>query len=310
MRIALIKDITEFWSIYKPELEKYGAEVVLLDIYKQEDYNKLFEENWDGLIWRAKHDPYIRDLAKRIIYFFNRELKIKTFPDWKSYWYYDDKVAQTMIFKKFGIPTPKNNVFFNKEEAFTFAEKTEYPIVSKASSGAGSANVRLIKNRRQAKTLIKKAFGKGIKTFFAEDLQRKYVYFQEFLKYNSIDYRVVCYKNERVAGYARIANKDGFASGSGIYNLEEPPADLIEFVYNTHVKLGNKLVMAYDVMKNNNNKWVITEMSVVYADLETWSGDSPTPTYTINNNTFTLIEKKENDHKYFMNLLAREWEII
>jgi hypothetical protein len=52
-------------------------------------------------------------------------------------------------------------------------------------------------------------------------------------------------------------------------------------------------------------------MSVVYADLNTWSGDSPTPTYAIDSNgVFERVKNKENDHKYFMNLLARDWEII
>ena len=66
-KIALIKDITKFWTVYRTELEKHGLEVVLLDVFKQKDQERLLEEEWDGFIWRAKHDPYIRNLAKKLI---------------------------------------------------------------------------------------------------------------------------------------------------------------------------------------------------------------------------------------------------
>jgi glutathione synthase/RimK-type ligase-like ATP-grasp enzyme len=308
MKIALVKDINRFWTIYGPELEKRGAKVVYLDVFKSAELSRLLEEDWDGFIWRAKHDPFIRTLAKRLIYLFDAELGIKTFPSWNSYWHYDDKVAQAFLLKKHGINTPKNYVFYDKEEALDFAARCEYPIVFKSAHGSGSANVWLVKNKSQAVKLIKRAFGKGIKTFFKEDLLRKYVYFQEFLKDNAYDYRAVCYADERIASFKRIANKDGFASGSGVYDFDEPPKDLLEFVKSAHEKLGNPLTMAYDVMKDNSGNWAVTEISSVFADLNSWSGDSPTPTYAIEKDgSFRKIERKENDHLYFVDLLARKW---
>ena len=310
MKIALVKDVNKFWTIYGPELEKRGADVHYIDIFKSADRNRLLDENWDGFIWRAKHDPFIRNLAKRFIYFFDVELKVKTFPSWDAYWHYDDKVAQAFVFQKYKINSPRNYVFYDKEEALEFANRTEYPVVFKSAHGSGSANVWLVKKKSQAVKLIKQAFGKGIKTFFTEDILRKYVYFQEFLKDNSYDYRVVCYSDERIAAFTRIANKDGFASGSGKYSFDEPPMDLLLFVREVHRKLGDKLTMAYDVMKDNSGNWAITEMSVVYADLNSWTGDSPTPTYSIEKDgSLKRIENKENDHIYFIDLLARKWGI-
>jgi len=308
-RVALVRDITKLWTVYKPELEKNNIDVVTLDIFNTKDRKKLFEENWDGFIWRAKHDPPIRNLAKRIIYLFDKELKVKTFPGWDSYWLYDDKIAQSFLLEKHNINTPQTFIFFKREEALDFITKrTDFPIVYKSSSGAGSSNVGLLKNKFQAKQFVKKAFGKGIDTFFKEDPIKKYVYFQEYLRNNSGDYRFMCYRNERIAGYFRENSKEGFASGSGKYNFNDPPNDLLTFVYDAHKKLGSKLVMSYDILKNNEDEWVITEMSVVFADLDTWSGDSPTPTYKIDKNgTFNRVDNKENDHKYFIDLLLRDW---
>ncbi len=309
-RIALVKDITQLWTVYKPELEKNNIEVVTFDIFNSADRKRLFEENWDGFIWRAKHDPHIRNLAKRIIYLFDEELKVKTYPSWDSYWLYDDKIAQSFLLEKHKINIPKTFIFFNKEEALEFvANRKEFPIVYKSSSGAGSSNVGLLKNKFQAKQFVKKAFGKkGVETFYREDPIKRYVYFQEYLWNNTGDFRFKCYKNERIAGFFRENNKEGFASGSGKFNFDDLPEDLLAFVYNAHKKLGSKLLMSYDILKNNESEWVITEMSVVFSDLNAWSGDSPTPTYSITSDgLFKKIIDKENDHKYFIDLLLRDW---
>ena len=108
----LIKDITKFWTVYKPELEKYGVEVILLDIFQWNDQKRLLNEDWDGFIWRAKHDPKFRDLAKRFISLLDRSEGIKTFPSWDTYWHYDDKVAQLFLFKNLNIPSPKVSIIF------------------------------------------------------------------------------------------------------------------------------------------------------------------------------------------------------
>lgn len=308
-RIAFVKDVTGLWTIWAPIFEKKGYDVVSLDIYFKPDQDKLLHEKWDAFIWRAKHDPKSRDLAKKIISLFDKKFEIKTFPSFDDYWHYDDKVAQSFLFKKLNISTPKTFVFYNMEESLDFiTNKTEYPIVYKASTGAGSSNVGLLKNKLQAKRYIKKVFGKGIKTFFKEDLQRGYVYFQEYLKNNDGDYRIVCYSNKRISGFYRH-NRDNakFASGSGNFNFTPLPEDLLDFTYKVHQKLGSKPVMSYDILKDNSNNWVITEISVVFGDINIWDVYRKAPTYKIENNKFKRLDENDKDHEYFINLLLKEW---
>ena len=307
-RLALVKDVTDFWKVYEPMFKEYSIDVVTLDIFNYEDQQRILNEEWDGFIWRPKHDPHIRNLAKRFIYFFDQELKIKTFPSWNSYWHYDDKIAQYQLFTRFNIPTPKTNIFFNKEEAIEFVSNIGFPLVYKASTGAGSSNVGLLKNKSQAKRYIKKAFGKGIETFFKEDLQRGYVYFQEYLKNNDGDYRIVCYGNERISGFFRY-NRDNakFASGSGKFNFNPLPEDLLEFTYKVHQQLGSKPVMSYDILKDNSNNWVITEISVVFGDINIWDVYRKAPTYKIENNYFKRLDENNKDHEYFIDLLLKKW---
>lgn len=308
-RIALIKDITKFWIIYKSELEKHGFDVVLLDVFKKYDYDRLLNEEWDAFIWRAKHDPQIRTLAKRLVYFFEHELKIKTFPSWSSYWHYDDKIAQHQIFSKFKVPIPNTNIFFDKDEALNFVtNQTNYPIVYKSSSGAGSSNVGLLKNSLLAKLYVKRAFGKGIETFFREDLHRGYVYFQEYLKNNDGDYRIVCFGEQRIFGFFRVNRpNERFASGSGLIEYRSIPNNLLEFVYSVHKKLNFPTVMSYDIMKDNEDKWVVGEMSAIYGDLNSTEMYEKSHHYFVKNNQFVEHKITDDIQQYFISSLLKNW---
>ena len=237
-RLALIKDVTNFWKIYEPILRENSIDVVTLDIFSYNDQQRLLNEKWDGFIWRAKHDPKFRDLAKRFISLFDKTLGIKTFPSWNDYWHYDDKIAQSFLFQKLKIHSPNTFIFYDKNEALDFvSNKAQFPIIFKSSSGAGSSNVGMLKSIQQAKRYIKKAFGKGIETFFKEDLQRNYVYFQEYLKNNDGDYRVICLGDKRIIGFYRENSpSEKFASGSGLISYKKLPNDLLQFVSRVHRK--------------------------------------------------------------------------
>jgi biotin carboxylase len=234
---------------------------------------------------------------------------MKIFPALNDYWHYDDKMAQSFIFQKLEIPTPKTFVFYNKLEALNFIKTLQdFPIIYKASSGAGSSNVGLLNNKWKAKRYIKKAFGKGIETFFKEDLQRHYVYFQEFLKNNEGDFRIVCYGKDRMFGFFR-RNKPSqkFASGSGIIDYGNIPEDILLLVYNTHKKLNYPTVMSYDILKDNEGRWVIGEMSVIFGDLKSKVIYEKSPHYLYSDNKFEKIENPDDIQMFFIKSLLNEW---
>jgi len=308
-RLALVKDVTDFWKIYEPIFAKNAIEVVTLDIFKLDDQQRILNEKWDGFFWRAKHDPKYRDLAKRFFSLFDVQKDVKTFPAHNDYWYYDDKVAQSFLFKKLNIPTPNTFVFYNKEEALSFvSQRLEYPIIYKASSGAGSSNVGLLKNKSQAKRYIKKAFGKGIETFFKEDLQRHYVYFQEYLKNNDGDYRIVSFGGDRMFGFFR-GNKPNqkFASGSGIIDYGEIPAEILKLVYDSCKKLNMPSWMSFDIMKDNEDKWVIGEISVINGDLKSKDIYDMARHYSIINDEIVATPKPNDIQEYFITSLLKKW---
>jgi len=308
-RLALIKDNTSFWKIYEPMFKEHSADVVTLDIFSYEDQQRLLNEEWDGVFWRAKHDPKYRDLAKRFISLFDKIQGSKTFPSFNDYWYYDDKMAQSFLFQKLNIPTPNTFVFYHKDEALDFIQsKTKYPLIFKSPSGAGSANVGLLKSKLQAKRYINKAFGKGIETSSREELQRHYVYFQEYLRDNCGDFRIICYGKNRISGFFRENRPNAkFASGSGLFDLGDVPTDVLKFAYMVQKKLNFPTVMSYDIMKDNEDNWVVGEISSIFGDLNTLSIYDKAMHYQVLNNQFIKQENFVDDSQYFIDSLIKEW---
>ncbi len=309
-KIALVKDKMRFWQIYERILRRYSFQVCLLDIWRKSEQDRLFSENFDSFIWRAKHDPVIKNLAKRFIYFFGQEFKIPTYPDWRSYWHYDDKIAQYYLFTRHHIPTPKTYIFFNQDEAVAFAQQTRYPLVYKCAHGAGSSNVGLLEDPKTAMKYIRRVFNKGIKTYFKNEVQKGYVYFQEFLGDNQGDYRIVCYGNRVIYGFFRPnRDKSPFASGSGLFDTSEIPVEVLDLGARANEQM-NFEVMSYDILRDYEGKWLVTEMSVIYGDLSSPIYKAANGYYRDKNSLWQKIGIGKDRHEEFIRHLLTSWNWI
>ena len=291
--VAIVKDKTEYYPVFKKVFQEYGFKVRLYDVWEENQLDTLLSDSFDAFVWRAKHDPPIRSMARRFIHLFDQEFKLPTYPNWHSYWHYDDKIAQSILFKKHHIPAPRTNVFVNKDKALKFAKLTDYPLIYKCAHGAGSSNVGMLSTARQAKRYINKAFKRGIATNFKEDRQKDYVYFQEFLSNNSGDYRLVCYGDKMIHGFFRENRPHSFfASGSGRFQVLDLDESMMNFIVDVNKKLLND-IMSYDLIRGHNDEWVITEMSVVYGDL-TNDIYNQTPVYKKENGAWIKMDMPEN----------------
>ena len=92
---------------------------------------------------------------------------VKVFPDFRTNWHFDDKLGQKYLLEALGIPLVPTHVFYDKKTALEWASKTTFPKVFKLRGGAGSANVKLARTKKEAVKLIRKAFGKGFSNYDA-----------------------------------------------------------------------------------------------------------------------------------------------
>jgi glutathione synthase/RimK-type ligase-like ATP-grasp enzyme len=253
-------------------------------------------------MWHHHHGNYKDVLfARQLLYSLEISGK-KVFPGFDTCWHFDDKVGQKYLLESIGAPFVPTYIFYTRQEALDWVQKTSFPKVFKLRGGAGSANVRLVGTRGAARKLIDRAFGKGFspfngwralgerirkyrsgqgslagtckgvaRLFFPTEYARMhgrekgYVYFQDFIANNSFDARVVVI-GDKAFGFKRMVRTNDFrASGSGniVYDKKEQDERCVAIAFAVNEKLKSQCI-AYDFVFDEKNTPLIIEISYGY----------------------------------------------
>jgi glutathione synthase/RimK-type ligase-like ATP-grasp enzyme len=256
----------------------------------------------DALMWHhSQNNPKDLLIAKQLLFALEHSGKV-VFPDFKTTWHFDDKVAQKYLLELMQCPIPQNFVFYEKEAAINWAKDTCYPIVFKLRGGAGSFNVKLVRSFNEAKRIINKAFNNGfsnydsfsalkeelgqwkkgkshkmnvlkafVRVFFPPEFSKVagrevgYVYFQEFVANNDSDIRVIVIGDKAFAIRRNVRENDFRASGSGNieYSKKHFDSETIKSAFDIAERLKAQCV-AFDFVYKDGKPLVI-EISYGYA---------------------------------------------
>jgi len=246
---------------------------------------------YDGVLWHwdlSDFQHYI--IAKEFFQIVDIFLKMPVFPNYKTVWYYDDKIAQDLLLSALDINKPRSWIFFNKREAIKWVEKIEFPIVFKLRKGSGSQNVKLIEDKHSAKRMISRMFGKGIKPqlvtlkiarekkilsrikekgiinsikYFISSAkfpkEKGYVFFQEFIPNCDRDYRIIVLNKEIAYGFIRFTRKNDFrASGSGKFLIDHTQIDIN--MVKTSFEIADKMdlqIICLDFIKSQDEIYLL-----------------------------------------------------
>lgn len=268
--------------------------------------NNIIKELKDcrALLWHWQHYVPKDVLVARQIISAVETIGLKVFPNMQTCWHFDDKIAQKYLLEAVNAPLVPTFVFYELGEALKWIDTTQFPKVFKLRRGAGSVNVRLITNRRKAKSLARKSFKNGFrptrKLFCDANKQirdmrsreglfptlrkipgalrrinkvnkrlgreRGYFYIQEFMPDNKYDTRITVI-GQRAFGFTRNVRPNDFrASGSGIisYSLDRINPRCIEIAFEVTRKIGAQS-LAFDFVQSSDGKPRITEISYVFA---------------------------------------------
>ncbi len=256
MKLAIHNSKNSFSSDWIKYCERKKIPFKIVSCYDDDIISQL--SDCDGLLWHFSHNSAKDFLfAKELLYSIQASGK-KVFPDFNTAWHFDDKVAQKYLFESVNARAVPAYVFYDKQSALSWINKTTFPKVFKLRKGAGSQNVLLARDKAKAIELTNRAFGKGFaqydsfsnlkerwrkyrlgKTDIKDVLrgvarlayttefnkiagrEKGYIYFQDFIADNKFDIRVIVIDDKAFAIKRLIRENDFRASGSGFITFEK-----------------------------------------------------------------------------------------
>jgi glutathione synthase/RimK-type ligase-like ATP-grasp enzyme len=296
MKIGIHHHQGSFSNRWIKYCEKKGISYKIVDCYKSDIIQQL--NDCDAFMWHFYHaSPKDYLFAKQLLYSVQTSGK-KVFPDFNTVWHFDDKVGQKYLLESVNAPLVPSYVFYSQQDAVEWADSTSFPKVFKLRGGAGSVNVKLVKNKKMAVRLINKAFGLGFKHDSLVDLkdlfriyklgkgsllslvkgflrlfissqfakvhgkEKGYIYFQDFVPDNNSDTRIIVIGNKAFAIKRLVRNNDFRASGSGsiLYSKNEFDERCVKVAFELTEKLKAQCI-AYDFVFDENNTPLIVEIS-------------------------------------------------
>ena len=296
MKIAIHHRKGSFSDRWISYCEENNIDYKLVNAYDSDIVTQVADCNF--FMWHFHQSDY-RDtqFAKALI--LSLEAKgIRCFPNSHTCWYFDNKIWEKYLLEAIDAPLVPSYIFYTKEEALKWVTTTDFPKVFKLKGGASASNVRLVQTRRKAEKLINQCFGKGFSQYrWKECLKEEwrkykegkvglrnvlrplyyalkpypteyshyhqkeigYAYFQDYIKDNDSDLRVVII-GDKAIGEKRYVRKDDFrASGSGKFEYVKLREDVLQIAFSTAKRLHLQSV-AFDFIFCDNEP-LIVEMS-------------------------------------------------
>jgi glutathione synthase/RimK-type ligase-like ATP-grasp enzyme len=280
-----------------------GIGFIRVNIYSSEIIDTLLKHKVKILLAHLSQEDYKTNLISRSILLSIEKGGIKVFPDFNTYWHFDDKISEKYLFEVLGIPHAPTHVFYDKAEASEWLSKAGFPLVFKLRGGAGSQNVFLLNDIKEANHYLQLMFTRGMKPVRSafHDLKNKihqhktkkdwsvairrlpdtikniinmnsemprekgYFLVQDYLSGNTFDTRITVIGSKAFAFRRYNRPNDFKASGSG--NIDYTPHSffkpLIALAFESAKKIGSQSI-AFDMIFDKDKKPCILEMSYIF----------------------------------------------
>jgi len=300
--IAIHRQVTAFSRPWAELAKARGLDVAIVDAHAADFLEQI--RDYRAFLWHLNHVEREDVLHGPAIVRAAEEAGVSAFPNAATAACFDDKLVQARLFAAAGVPVPRTWIFTRAHEAEAFVDEAIYPLVFKLRRGAGSANVRKVDNRAQARRLIARMFGTGMnadaglrslastgvkqwqsgqdrRTLVAKtiraggrilrkrlhpDFERGYALFQEFIPDCDRDVRVTVIGDRAFTYERRVRANDFRASGSGLLLHLQPSAIPMDMV-ELAFSLSRRWgfqSMAYDFIRGPDGAPRLVEMCYVF----------------------------------------------
>jgi len=261
MRIAILIDNKPESSLkWEIACQKRSIDYIVINMLRNDWLIKLEEYKPAFCVSRPPGDiQQNKSVFDQKLFFIEKYTAYHVFPSYNETVIYENKATLAYFLEVNRIPHPKTIVSYSYTEALELVNKEKFPLVAKTLIGAAGSGVKIINNKKEAESYIKKAFSVGIKRRYGpnrktgtpiswivksiksprylfeklnqykerdEDIQKYVVLLQQYVPH---DYEWRCVRiGESYFAYKklRIGAK---ASGSKRFEYGAPPFKLLDF---------------------------------------------------------------------------------
>lgn len=279
MKLGIIKDLSKTSMNYVRACEDLGIEYKIINIMESNWIDSINKSKCDGLLVApncTKSDWEV--MYNERMYFINQNMGFKIYPSYEELFLYENKRNMAYWLEINNIPSAKTWVFYDKNEAINFASNHEnYPIIFKPNVGSAAQGIKIIKNKKQAISLINKIFTKWkfynrgytkwtksryiISYPNMDDKQYNNILFQEKINVKH-EWRGVKI-GESYFAHKKLSDEKGFHSGSGKANYDNPPLEVMDFIKYA-CDIGKFQSMNVDFFESHDGNYYVNELQTIF----------------------------------------------
>lgn len=299
MKVTILRnedpDSSKKWEI---SCTKANINFEVIDLTSWDWYEQIKQSDSDIFLLKPPGETNkFKQLYDERLYVVSYVMKKFVFPSFKEVYIYENKRMLSAFLKGASIPMPVTHVFYNKGEAFAFAERASIPIVGKTNIGASGTGVKIFHSRNELKRYIRKAFGQGIKrrlgpnrntgnlkswskkafaspSYFSKklkkyieiykDSQKGFVLLQEYTPHD-YEWRIVKI-GESWFGHQKVKRGEK-ASGTKGIDYVAPPIPLLDFCKGV-CDLHGFTSMAIDIFEHPTKGYVVNELQTIFGHVQ------------------------------------------
>ena len=264
-RVGLVRDRREYpyWTKFERFLKNNQ---IPFEYYTVHNSNWVAAaEKFDVILWATEEaTSYNVEESRRKVYILEQLLGKTCFPSFDTLMWNEDKITQYELLKIYKLPIIDTFISHDLNEIRNLTSEFSYPLVTKLSTGAGSVAVELIKNGKQARTIIKDIFSvDGRKTYWPYFRQKDYVYFQKFQPNEGYDLRIIVIGNNVLGYYRDVPGGEYRASGMNTVRFGAIPEAAARLAREV-ARAFNEVVVAVDMLKSPlDGKFYIIELGAM-----------------------------------------------
>lgn len=263
LRFGIVRNAAQYHSHYVKACLEMGVPFRVIDLYAADWLERVEASGCDALLlWPDAVLSIWSTMIKDRVEVLERELGYPVVPSSREVWMYEDKRRMAYWLAANRVPHPRTWVFYDRDEAHGFADSCELPVVFKTSFGASASGVRIVASRRALRSLVRRAFGRGITPGGTDWRDRQWgsLILQEYLP-EVREWRMVRIGNSY---FGHPKGRVGeFHSGSGAVEWTVPEDAHLTLLHELTERAGFRS-MNVDMFETGEGRLLVNELQAVF----------------------------------------------